>query len=483
MSKETDQSHSKVEDNFSSTAELAKNTGFQSTLSIASKDVEEQKKPYNPFENRNLEHPNSTLGSIVHLLKACLGSGILAMPAAFKNSGLLGGSIGTLIAGVVCTHAMKLLVDTSQKVCVDAEKPFLGYADTCGATFKYGPKGLRKYANVFKTLVDFSMAATYIGVMCVYIVFIGSSFKEVLDPYTVGNQLSIQMYCALTLVPLVLISQIRNLKYLVPFSLLANALITVVFAITMYYMFSDLPSITDNDRVKVASPMQWPLFFSTVIFAMEGVGVVMPVENEMKHPQRFLGCPGVLNVSMVIVISLYGIFGFFGYLKYGDAVKGSITLNLPQDAWLAQAAQLLMALVIFFSYALQFYVPMEMINRMLANRKTRDHENVIQITIRTVLVAVSVGIAAAFPNLELVISLVGAIFLSTLGILIPAIIDTVYRWERGLGPCNYVLYKNIVLGFISVFALFSGSYTSISAMLAGEGHDVIEEIASNATLF
>lgn len=64
---------------------------------------------------------------------------------------------------------------------------------------------------------------------------------------------------------------------------------------------------------------------------MEGIGVVMPIENEMKNPKQFLGCPGVLNVAMVIVISLYAIFGFFGYVQYGDNVKGSITLNLPED--------------------------------------------------------------------------------------------------------------------------------------------------------
>lgn len=64
---------------------------------------------------------------------------------------------------------------------------------------------------------------------------------------------------------------------------------------------------------------------------MEGIGVVMPVENEMKNPQRFLGCPGVWNTSMVIVITLFGVVGFFGYVHYGDAAKGSVTLNLPED--------------------------------------------------------------------------------------------------------------------------------------------------------
>lgn len=61
---------------------------------------------------------------------------------------------------------------------------------------------------------------------------------------------------------------------------------------------------------------------------MEGIGSVMPVENAMKKPQQFLGCPGVLSLSMIIVVALYAVIGFLGYVRYGDAVQGSITLNL-----------------------------------------------------------------------------------------------------------------------------------------------------------
>lgn len=73
-----------------------------------------------------------------------------------------------------------------------------------------------------------------------------------------------------------------------------------------------------------------PLFFATVIFAMEGIGAVMPVENSMSRPQDFLGCPGVLNTAMGTVIVLYAVIGFFGYVRFGDEVQGSITLNLPE---------------------------------------------------------------------------------------------------------------------------------------------------------
>lgn len=50
----------------------------------------------------------------------------------------------------------------------------------------------------------------------------------------------------------------------------------------------------------------------------------------MKTPQDFGGWNGVLNTSMIIVGCLYTAVGFFGYLKYGDNVSASITLDLAQ---------------------------------------------------------------------------------------------------------------------------------------------------------
>lgn len=59
------------------------------------------------------------MGALAHLLKSSLGTGILAMPMAFKNSGLLVGALGTIIVGFICTHCVQILVS----IPCDASKP------------------------------------------------------------------------------------------------------------------------------------------------------------------------------------------------------------------------------------------------------------------------------------------------------------------------------------------------------------------------
>jgi len=58
---------------------------------------------------------------------------------------------------------------------------------------------------------------------------------------------------------------------------------------------------------------------------------MMPLKNEMKNPRDFGGVCGVLNRAMIPIVLLFISLGLFGYLKYGAAVQGTITLNLPSN--------------------------------------------------------------------------------------------------------------------------------------------------------
>lgn len=181
---------------------------------------------------------------------------------------------------------------------------------------------------VFRAVINTFLVIDLLGCCCIYVVFVSSNIKQVVDHYT-GQDMDVRIYMALLMPFLILLNLIRNLKLLSPFSMIANVLIGVGMAISFYYICIDLPPL--DSRPIFASWSKLPVFFGTAIFALEGIGVVLPLENNMENPHHFIGCPGVLNFGMFIVVLMYSITGFLGYLKYGDATKATVTLNLPTD--------------------------------------------------------------------------------------------------------------------------------------------------------
>lgn len=88
-----------------------------------------------------------------------------------------------------------------------------------------------------------------------------------------GHELvSVRILIAAMLVPLTLICWVPNLKYLAPFSMLANFLMGTGLAITMYYLVTDVPDI--KERNQATSITNLPMFINIVIFALTTFGVV-----------------------------------------------------------------------------------------------------------------------------------------------------------------------------------------------------------------
>lgn len=131
-------------------------------------------------------------------------------------------------------------------------------------------------------------------------------------------------------------------------------------------------------------------------------------------------------------------------------------------------AQVLIAIAILFTCGLQFFVPMDIMWRKVQHRFPKDKHNRTQIILRAATMIIMGAITVAVPNLDPIISLVGAVFLSVLGILVPAVIETVYFWPD-LGTCKWILIKNILLSIFAMFALVAGSIVSVQ--------DIIKEYA------
>lgn len=88
-------------------------------------------------------------------------------------------------------------------------------------------------------------------------------------------------------IPLVPLGIIRSLRLLVPFSAIATAFILVGLGCTMSWVVTGVSLFADESALTAAVPLPdigsrpWiapvghmPLFFATVLFAMEGIGTV-----------------------------------------------------------------------------------------------------------------------------------------------------------------------------------------------------------------
>ncbi|XP_063837696.1 proton-coupled amino acid transporter-like protein CG1139 [Ostrinia nubilalis] len=408
-------------------------------------------------------HPTSYLDTMLHIFRGNIGSGLLAMGDAFRNGGIIFATITTALLGVICVHAQHLLLNCSEQMHgqLNLEKP-PGFAETVFLVFQNGPARLRPLAPAMRVIINMFLCITQLGFCCVYIVFIATNVKMISDYYNIVIDLSIHMI--IVVIPVLLACMVRNLKYLTPFSTIANIMMAIGVSVVVYEASQDLPCISSRDYI--ASWQQLPLYFGTAVYAFEGIGLVLPLKNEMRHPEQFQKPLGVLNVGMIFVGTIFIVVGFLGYLKWGDDVKGSLTLNLQPGLISSNIVQTLIALAIMFTYPLQMYVPVDITWPALRKRFAGASPVATELGYRAALVLLTFILAESIPHLGLFISLVGAVSSTALALIFPPLIELVVASQKENGLTTFMVLKDGIIIVLGVFIFITGTYESVASIVA-----------------
>ncbi|XP_076994192.1 proton-coupled amino acid transporter 2 [Tamandua tetradactyla] len=440
-----------------------------------------------PSESLCLEKTEGITGlqALIHLVKGNLGTGILGLPLAMKNAGVLLGPLSLLAMGAVACHCMHILVRCAQRFCHRLNKPFMDYGDTVLHGLEASPSTwLRSHASWGRHIVSFFLIVTQLGFCCVYIVFLADNLKQVVETVngTTNNcyhnetvvltpTIDSRLYMLAFLPILVLLVCIRNLRVLAIFSMLANISMMVSLIIITQYIVQGIPDVS---RLPLAASWKtYPLFFGTAVFSFESIGVVLPLENKMKDARRF---PAILYLGMSIITAMYISIGTLGYLRFGDDIKASITLNLP-NCWLYQSVKLLYLVGILCTYALQFYVPAEIIIPFILSRVSTSWALGLDLSIRLAMVCLTCVLAILIPRLDLVISLVGSVSSSALALIIPPLLELLTYYSEGLSPLT--IAKDALVSLLGLVGFVVGTYEALDELMR-PGHS---RTFPNSTIF
>lgn len=437
--------------------------------------------------------------TLMHMLKANIGPGLLAIPLAFKNAGLIIGTVGLWLMATICVHCIHILLKSYNHVVGkanlsdDKTLSAVNYDDVVYLMIKTKYDSDSKIPKIVRTIISLFLIISQIGFCCVYFIFIPTNILQVIAHYSPNTKITIQILMAIILVPMILFCMIRNLKWLAPFSTFANFLMIGSVAVILYNLFfyGDLKPYSE---LALAMPVSnWPIFFSSCVYAFEGIGCVLPVYHEMEKKQYFTPINGVLNTAMILVTIMYYSVGFFGYMKYGSDCQASITLNLPVENIIFQSVKLCFAVAVFITFNLQFMVGCDILwgyifrsskflqglnqtNTLLTcngdpnvtSKDSKNHANaklfIIENTFRSIIIVFTFAVAMVVPRIDLFISLIGALASSTLAIMVPILLDLTVFWPLE----NYSkkkLIKNVLILLFAVYVFIAGTYTSINDII------------------
>lgn len=280
----------------------------------------------------------STVKTFFTLLKAFVGTGIMFLPKAFRNGGILFSSITLVMVSLITSVCFHLLLKARQR---------------CGGG-GYGELAEAIVGKRFRSLVLASIGLSQIGFVCAGLIFTAENLYSFLQAVLVRRSLplGINELIALQLIALIPLALIRNISKLGPAALLADVFIMIGLVYIWYYDINSLAHYGMNESVRLFNPSSFTLTIGSAIFTFEGIGLILPIQSSMRKPEKF---EGLLYLIMFIITCIFTSIGALCYATFGEFTRIQIISNFPQDDKLVNAVQFLYSLAVLVGEPVQLF--------------------------------------------------------------------------------------------------------------------------------
>lgn len=336
----------------------------------------------------------STPKTFFTLLKAFIGTGILFLPAAFHNGGILFSSICLVFVAAISMWAFHLLLECRTAV---------------GGS--YGDIGQTIAGNHMRTIILASITLSQLGFVSTGLVFVADNWFSFLTAITNGsNPLGTKALIALQAILMVPLSFIRNISKLGFAAAIADLFILIGLLYIWDYDLTVLTSRGMDPTVALFNPKAYTLTIGACIFTFEGIGLIIPIHASMRHPEKF---EWLLAAVMLLITCIFTSIGALCYATFGERTQIEVINNFPQDSRLVNAVQFMYALAVLIGNPVQLFPAMRILEaRLFGHRSgkkdlwTKWKKNMFRTALVGLCCVVAIG---GSENLDRFVALIGSV--------------------------------------------------------------------------
>eukprot|EP00771_Trimastix_marina_P001672 gnl/Trimastix_PCT/2759.p1 GENE.gnl/Trimastix_PCT/2759~~gnl/Trimastix_PCT/2759.p1 ORF type:complete len:439 (-),score=82.42 gnl/Trimastix_PCT/2759:530-1819(-) len=396
---------------------------------------------------------SSRFAAIFNLTNTVVGCGILTLPYACRESGLL-----VFLILLVAMSALSYLTMLILVKCTEVTGEY---------TYKDLAKGLlgKRFGGI---LIETLIVIYTLGCCISFGVIVGDYtapvFAQLIDPSSVLAQrwFVVIFFACLTFLPLSLPKSLTFLQY---FSLVS--VLCVVFAVVAVLIRLVAPFQMRRVPMHLSQLRMGPQSISTLFAATPLISVAFAAQynvqqlfGELKRP-TFRNMNIVCLATMALCLAGYALMGVLGYATFRGATPSNVLTGycaLGPDM-LAYLAKMGMSLTAMFSFPLTLFPARKSLENIFSPKK--PFSTPVHIILTTAIVALCCTVAILVGDMSVVLDFSGALAGSTIVYIFPACFAFKYlckNWRHKAGA--------IALGLLGFALLVLGLRSAIIKAIA-----------------
>ena len=398
------------------------------------------------MELLSLPKKTSTLfGASSNLVNSIVGAGIVGIPYAFKNAGLLGGLILLGLVAFLTDRSLRVIINLATFHPTLKNRNVLTFEAL--ASYPFGKAG--------KVFILANMFVMAYGAMVAYLIIIKDTVPTVLGVSDAGfrRELVLIVFSLVIMVPLSMQRDMASLSIWSFISVLADVIL--VGFVAGFAPIEETVSDAGGFGAVFASNWINPTLFvglgvlSTAMACQHSAFIVSgSLRNRTSNRWK---CVTVSSITFsAILCSVMGICGFLGFL---DNTKGNVLNNFPAGSVAANGARCLLAITMFFTYPMESFVARHVFVMLVHqgdmdaahNEGGRDGGGLLCLNRRR-LWTLAIYILALIPALFLndlgpVLSITGSLGGSCISYIAPGMVYFGVNGDAFLDMCSRIVCK------------------------------------------